>query len=131
MAQVVPPNVVRCRHLVGPPGMSEQRMVPAEVDEDSGITFDMVWGKIREAQDAAAFAAQGGWEQPMDAHERHVGVEFARMAMGIGMLIFGIFVAVFVCWLILSEPKTKLYESDNMVCANAPLVQDCFERKPR
>lgn len=67
----------------------------------------------------------------MDAHDRHVGIDFARMAAGIGILVFGISVAVLVCWLTLSEPKTKLYEAENVVCANAPLVQDCFERKPR
>lgn len=67
----------------------------------------------------------------VDVRTRREGVDFAWMAAGIGILIFAIFFAVLVCWLILSEPKTKLYEAENVTCANAPLVQDCFERKSR
>lgn len=65
----------------------------------------------------------------MDAHDRHVGVDFARMAMGVGILIFAIFFAVLVCWLALSKQDSKLYQDDNVVCVSQPLALSCFERK--
>lgn len=67
----------------------------------------------------------------MDTHERHVGIDFARMAVGIAALIFAISFAVMVWWMVGSEQKTKLYEADNYVCSSQPFAMQCFERKPR
>jgi hypothetical protein len=67
----------------------------------------------------------------MDAHDRHVAVDYGRLMAGIGLLLFGIFFAVMVCWLVLSKQDSKLYEADNVVCVSQPLSVQCFERKAR
>lgn len=67
----------------------------------------------------------------MDDHSRHVGIDYARMMLGFAVTVIAIFVAVFVCWLVLSKQDSKLYEADNVVCVSQPFSIQCFERKPR
>jgi hypothetical protein len=67
----------------------------------------------------------------MDAHDRHVTIDYGHIAMHIAMLIFAIFFAVFICWLVLSKQNSKLYEADNVVCVSQPFAISCFERKAR
>jgi hypothetical protein len=67
----------------------------------------------------------------MDTRERHVAIDYGHLAMHIAMLIFAIFFAVLVCWLVLSKQNSKLYLDDNVVCVSQPLALQCFERKAR
>jgi hypothetical protein len=67
----------------------------------------------------------------MDARERDKALDYGHLAMHVGFLIIALFVAVFVCWLVLSKPTSKLYEADNVVCASQPFAMQCWERKPR
>ena len=54
-----------------------------------------------------------------------------RMLLTAAALIFAVSFMFLVMWLTMSEPKTKLYEADNMVCASQPFTMNCWERKPR
>ena len=51
--------------------------------------------------------------------------------LGWAALIFALSCLLVALWLTMSEPKSKLYEADNMVCASQPLATNCWERKPR
>lgn len=67
----------------------------------------------------------------MDAHDRHVAVDYGRLMAGIGLLLFGIAFVILVCWLVLSKQDSKLYEADNVVCTSQPFAMTCYERKAR
>jgi lysophospholipid acyltransferase (LPLAT)-like uncharacterized protein len=43
-------------------------------------------------------------------------------------LIFALSFMALVCWLVLSTPKTKLFEADNVVCASQPTAITCWHR---
>lgn len=65
----------------------------------------------------------------MDTIDRHIAEHwsaiFRNICIGLAMIAFIILVA----WLMLSEPKTKLYEADNVVCVQSPLGSaDCWKR---
>lgn len=62
----------------------------------------------------------------LNTHEDRIEASYLMGA--IAALIFAIFFAVLVLWLVLSEPKTKLYESDNVVCQQGPLTAQCWHR---
>ena len=66
-----------------------------------------------------------------DVHDRHDVWRVERMLLTAAALIFALSCLLVALWLTMSEPKTKLYESDNMVCASQPLQLTCYERKPR
>jgi hypothetical protein len=66
-----------------------------------------------------------------DLHDRHDIWRVERMLLTAAALIFAVSFMFLVMWLTLSEPKTKLYEADNMVCASQPFATNCWERKPR
>ncbi len=62
-------------------------------------------------------------------HDRHVAIDYAHLFAAFAMTLFAIFFAVLVCWLVLSVPKTKLFDADNTVCASQPLVgMQCWHR---
>jgi hypothetical protein len=65
----------------------------------------------------------------MDDHDRHVGVDWAKMLAGVGLFLLGLFFAVMVMWMVLSQQDSKLYEADNVVCVSQPFAVNCFERK--
>ena len=65
-----------------------------------------------------------------DVHDRPDVWHVERMLLTAAALIFAVSFMFLVMWLALSEPKTKLYEADNMVCASQPLATNCWERKP-
>lgn len=65
----------------------------------------------------------------MDAHDRHVGVDYSHMMLGIAAIVIAISFAVLVCWLALSKQDSKLYMEDNVVCVSQPGALSCFERK--
>lgn len=67
----------------------------------------------------------------MDDRAHHRAADLARIIGAVGVLIIAICCVVFVAWLALSEQTTKLYESDNVVCASQPFALTCFERKAR
>lgn len=67
----------------------------------------------------------------MDVHDHHGIYGIAYLARCFGVLLIGLAAVAFVLWMGLSEPKTKLYEADNMVCASQPFSSQCWERKPR
>lgn len=67
----------------------------------------------------------------MDSRDRHVALDYGHLATHIAWLIIAVFVAVLVCWLVLSRQESKLYEADNVVCVSQPFAVQCFERKPR
>jgi len=62
----------------------------------------------------------------LSTHEDRI--EAAYLMVGIASLILAICIGVFVFWLVLSEPKTKLYEADNVVCMQGPLMAQCWKR---
>ena len=64
----------------------------------------------------------------MDTRDRHAALDYGHLAMHVAALIFAIFFAVLVCWLVLSKPNSKLYEADNVVCVSQPLALQCFRR---
>ena len=66
-----------------------------------------------------------------DIHDRHDVWRVERMLLTAAALIFAVSFMFLVMWLAMSEQKTKLYESDNIVCASQPLAMNCWERKPR
>lgn len=67
----------------------------------------------------------------MDPHGRHVAIDYGHLAMHLAALIFVIFFAVLVCWMVLSKQDSKLYLDDNVVCVSQPFSLQCFERKAR
>lgn len=67
----------------------------------------------------------------VDVRTRRSMKDYGRLMQGIGLLVLGIFFAILVCWLVLSKQDSKLYESDNVVCASQPFSITCYERKPR
>ena len=69
--------------------------------------------------------------EAVDVPDRHDVWRVERMLLTAAALIFAVSFMFLVMWLAMSEPKTKLYEADNMVCASQPLATNCWERKPR
>jgi hypothetical protein len=67
----------------------------------------------------------------VDAHDRHVAIDYAKLVMAFSMLLIAIMVTVFVIWLALAKQDSKLYEADNIVCVSQPFAVQCFERKAR
>jgi threonine/homoserine/homoserine lactone efflux protein len=67
----------------------------------------------------------------MDAHERRHAKDYGWLAMCVASVIFAVSFLVLVCWLVLAEQRTKLYEADNVVCASQPFSMTCYERKAR
>lgn len=67
----------------------------------------------------------------MDARDRGVALDYGHLAMHLACLIFAIFFAALVIWLVVSKQDSKLYESDNVVCVSQPFALQCFERKAR
>jgi hypothetical protein len=72
-----------------------------------------------------------------DVRDRHVVHDrpdvwrVERMLLTAAALIFAVSCLLVALWLTMSEPKSKLYEADNMVCASQPFAMNCWERKPR
>ena len=66
----------------------------------------------------------------VESQERRVHL-WTDILQHIGLFLVGVAMIVLVVWLATSEQKTKLYESDNVVCASQPFAIACFERKPR
>lgn len=64
----------------------------------------------------------------MDAHERRHALDYGHLAMHVACLIFAIFFAVLVCWLVISKQDSKLYQDDNVVCVSQPLQLTCYQR---
>jgi len=62
------------------------------------------------------------------ARKAHVAADVGRFLLGVASVVFAMFFAVLVLWLVLSEPKTKLYEADNVVCQQSPLTAQCWHR---
>lgn len=67
----------------------------------------------------------------MDDRSRHAAIDYGHLAMHLAALIFAVFFAVLVCWMVVSKQDSKLYESDNVVCVSQPFSLQCFERKAR
>lgn len=67
---------------------------------------------------------------PRSEYDRHVALDYGRMALYLATLIFSIFFAVLVIWLVASKQDSKLYLDDNVVCVSQPGALSCFERKP-
>jgi hypothetical protein len=67
----------------------------------------------------------------MDERNRHVALDYGRLVLCISALVFAIFFAVLVVWVVVSKQDSKLYEADNVVCVSQPFAVQCFERKPR
>lgn len=65
----------------------------------------------------------------VEVHHTHTRVAEALLVAS--AMIFVVFFAVLVLWLVLSKQDSKLYEADNVVCVSQPLSVQCFERKPR
>lgn len=65
--------------------------------------------------------------------ERHVADRhaLAHMVLALAALLFAIFFAVLVVWVVISKQDSKLYEADNVVCVSQPFAVACFERKAR
>lgn len=63
----------------------------------------------------------------LSTHEDRIAASYLMLA--IAALVFAFCFGVFVFWLVLSEPKTKLYEADNKVCVQGPLYGQCWDRK--
>ena len=66
-----------------------------------------------------------------DVYDRHDVWRVERMLLTAAALIFALSCLLVALWMTMSEPKTKLYEADNMVCASQPFTMNCWERKPR
>jgi len=67
----------------------------------------------------------------MTEERRLAAVEWAKILAGVGIFLACIAFCIFVGWLTLSHQNTKLYESDNVVCASQPLAITCWERKTK
>lgn len=63
----------------------------------------------------------------MDARERDTALDYGHLAMHLAVVIFAIFVAAFVIWLLVSEPNAKLFEADGVVCYSQPLQMACLK----
>jgi flagellar biogenesis protein FliO len=64
----------------------------------------------------------------MDAPERHRAIDYSHLAAHVAALIFVIFFAVLVVWLVASKPNAKLFEDTNYVCYSQPLQMECAPR---
>jgi hypothetical protein len=67
----------------------------------------------------------------MDAHDRHVAIDFAKLVMAFAAIIVAVCMVVLTVWLVTAKQDSKLYEADSMVCASQPFSMQCWERKPR
>ena len=67
----------------------------------------------------------------MDIRDGHTRSDLGRLLAGIGLLLFGLFFAILVLWMVFSKQDSKLYEADNTVCVSQPFSVQCFERKAR
>ena len=85
----------------------------------------------RKGSEAMAVHDRPDVHDRLDVHDRHDIWRVERMLLTAAALIFAVSFMFLVMWLTLSEPKTKLYEADNIVCASQPLATNCWERKPR
>ena len=65
----------------------------------------------------------------MDSRDRHAALDYGHLAMHVAALIFAIFFAVLVCWLVLSKQNSKLYQDDNVVCVSQPFALECYQRQ--
>ena len=65
----------------------------------------------------------------MREHDRHVTEHWSRILAGVGFFLASLAFVVLVCWLVLSEQDSKLYEADNVVCVSQPLSVQCFKRQ--
>jgi lysophospholipid acyltransferase (LPLAT)-like uncharacterized protein len=64
----------------------------------------------------------------MDARDRHAAIDWANVAAGMAAMLLAVAALIFVLWLVLSTPKTKLFEADNVVCASQPFTMQCWHR---
>jgi hypothetical protein len=64
----------------------------------------------------------------MDTRDRHVAIDYGRLAMHIAAIFFVVFFAVLVIWLVVSKPNAKLFEADNTVCYSQPFAMHCEHR---
>lgn len=67
----------------------------------------------------------------MDPSDRHTALDYSHLALHLAGLVFAVFFAVLVCWLVISKQDSKLYEADGVVCASQPFAMQCWERKAR
>jgi hypothetical protein len=67
----------------------------------------------------------------VDERDRHVAIDYAKLVMAFSMLLIAIMFTVLVLWLAMAKQDSKLYESDNVVCASQPFSLQCWERKAR
>jgi hypothetical protein len=65
----------------------------------------------------------------MDTRDRHVALDFSLFALHLGVLIFAIFFAALVIWLVASKPNAKLFEADGVVCFSQPLQMQCLKAR--
>ena len=64
----------------------------------------------------------------MEAHDRHVAVDYAKVAIAFAAVLFAVMFTVLVLWLVMAQQNSKLYEADNMVCVSQPFAVQCFKR---
>jgi lysophospholipid acyltransferase (LPLAT)-like uncharacterized protein len=64
----------------------------------------------------------------MDARDRHAAIDWAQVAAGMAAMLLAVSALIFVLWLVLSTPKTKLFEADGVVCASQPFTMQCWHR---
>lgn len=64
----------------------------------------------------------------MDERDRHVALDYGHLAMHLALLIFAVFFATAVIWLVASKPNAKLFEDTNVVCYSQPFQMQCLPR---
>jgi hypothetical protein len=63
----------------------------------------------------------------MDTRDRDRALDYGHLAMHIAALIFVVFFAVLVVWLVVSKPNAKLFEADGVVCYSQPFQMECLK----
>jgi hypothetical protein len=63
----------------------------------------------------------------VDAHDRHVAIDYGHLAMHIAALIFAVFFAVLVLYVALAPVKATAFDADGTRCYHRAISMTCIQ----
>jgi hypothetical protein len=66
----------------------------------------------------------------LDEHDRHVAVDWAKVALGMGVLLLGVCALFFCIYLVIAPVKAIPFDADGVRCYSRALQTTCLQVVP-
>ena len=66
----------------------------------------------------------------MDEHDRQVAIDWARVALGMGVLLLAVVAFIFMVYLIIAPVKAIPFDADGVRCYSRALQTTCLQVIP-